>query len=222
MSPGYIICCTCWLCRSGGDLSSHDVTRIYNMLYLYLLVVQVWRWSQQPWCHQDVWYALPVPVGCAGLGAISAAVMSSMDSAILGSSAMFTHNIYHGLFRLKVRQREHVSGFSSWTYGMMSLWFGMVWLVIYPERLRRGHCQSDLQSELVQRQHLGTFWEMGWNASVEFTWVLTYWLKLNFIDLQLRTYSLCFKPTKWHKCIHHPIVCLFVLGEGVGGGRNVF
>ena len=29
-----------------------------------------------------------------------------MDSAILGSSAMFTHNIYHGLFRLKVGQRK--------------------------------------------------------------------------------------------------------------------
>ena len=38
----------------------------------------------------------------AGLGAISAAVMSSMDSSILGSSSMFTHNVYKQLFRPKV------------------------------------------------------------------------------------------------------------------------
>ena len=30
----------------------------------------------------------------SGLGAIAAAVMSSTDSAILGSSSMFTHNVY--------------------------------------------------------------------------------------------------------------------------------
>ena len=32
-----------------------------------------------------------------GLGAIAAAVMSSTDSAILGSSSMFTHNVYKKL-----------------------------------------------------------------------------------------------------------------------------
>ena len=30
----------------------------------------------------------------SGIGAISAAVMSSMDSSVLGSSSMFTQNIY--------------------------------------------------------------------------------------------------------------------------------
>ena len=37
-----------------------------------------------------------------GLGAISAAVMSSMDSSILASSSMFTYNVYAHLFREKV------------------------------------------------------------------------------------------------------------------------
>ena len=38
----------------------------------------------------------------SGLSAISAAVMSSMDSSVLGSSSMFTHNIYREIFRKKV------------------------------------------------------------------------------------------------------------------------
>nr|KAG5708710.1 hypothetical protein BaRGS_034927 [Batillaria attramentaria] len=48
----------------------------------------------------------PPAVSVLGLGAISAAVMSSMDSSVLGSSAMFTHNIYRGLFRHKAKDRE--------------------------------------------------------------------------------------------------------------------
>lgn len=40
----------------------------------------------------------------SGLGAIAAAVMSSTDSAILGSSAMFTHNVYRKI-RPKVKLR---------------------------------------------------------------------------------------------------------------------
>ncbi|CAC5387672.1 SLC5A7 [Mytilus coruscus] len=42
----------------------------------------------------------------SSLGAISAAVMSSMDSSILGSSSMFTYNIYAHLFRTKASDRE--------------------------------------------------------------------------------------------------------------------
>ncbi|KAL3886225.1 hypothetical protein ACJMK2_026232 [Sinanodonta woodiana] len=48
----------------------------------------------------------PQPVAILGLGAISAAVMSSMDSAILGSSSMFTHNIYRQLFRKQAPDQE--------------------------------------------------------------------------------------------------------------------
>ncbi|XP_067938215.1 high affinity choline transporter 1-like [Watersipora subatra] len=39
----------------------------------------------------------PPAVSVLGLGAIAAAVMSSTDSAILGSSSMFTHNVYRKL-----------------------------------------------------------------------------------------------------------------------------
>ncbi|XP_067664529.1 high affinity choline transporter 1-like [Haliotis asinina] len=48
----------------------------------------------------------PTPVALLGLGAISAAVMSSMDSSILGSSSMFTHNIYKNIFRPRAKTWE--------------------------------------------------------------------------------------------------------------------
>jgi len=48
-------------------------------------------------CYINVWFFFFI-----GLGAISAAVMSSMDSSILASSSMFTYNIYFHLFRKNV------------------------------------------------------------------------------------------------------------------------
>ena len=39
-------------------------------------------------------YLTPTPVAVVGLGAVSAAVMSSADSSILSSSSMFARNIY--------------------------------------------------------------------------------------------------------------------------------
>ncbi|XP_074652985.1 high-affinity choline transporter 1-like [Tubulanus polymorphus] len=50
----------------------------------------------------------PNIVAIIGLGTISAAVMSSMDSAILGSSSMFTHNIYKAFLRKKASLFELV------------------------------------------------------------------------------------------------------------------
>ena len=53
---------------------------------------------------------------CAGLGAVSAAVMSSTDSSILGVSCMFTRNIFNKVLMpnaseklVKVYQLRHVS-----------------------------------------------------------------------------------------------------------------
>ncbi|XP_060081442.1 high affinity choline transporter 1-like [Ylistrum balloti] len=48
----------------------------------------------------------PVPVAVIGLGAISAAVMSSMDSSVLASSSMFTKNVYKQLLRPKASNTE--------------------------------------------------------------------------------------------------------------------
>ena len=47
-------------------------------------------------------YLTPHAIAFFGLGAISAAVMSSTDSSILSASSMFTHNVYKAIFRQKV------------------------------------------------------------------------------------------------------------------------
>ncbi|XP_061184790.1 high-affinity choline transporter 1-like [Saccostrea echinata] len=50
----------------------------------------------------------PSWVAVLALGAVSAAVMSSMDSSILGSSSMFTNNIYRKILRKKAGDTESV------------------------------------------------------------------------------------------------------------------
>ncbi|KAI4484764.1 hypothetical protein M0804_007330 [Polistes exclamans] len=51
-------------------------------------------------------YLTPPWVSFIGLGAISAAIMSSADSSILASSTMFSRNIYRLTFRPKASERE--------------------------------------------------------------------------------------------------------------------
>lgn len=52
----------------------------------------------------------PDVVSFFGLGAVSAAVMSSADSSVLSASSMFARNIYRLIFRLRVSDRSnHVS-----------------------------------------------------------------------------------------------------------------
>jgi Na+/pantothenate symporter len=43
-----------------------------------------------------------------GLGAVSAAVMSSADSCILSASSMFTHNIYKAIVYPSVWQKQTI------------------------------------------------------------------------------------------------------------------
>lgn len=47
-------------------------------------------------------YLTPPAAAFVGLGAVSAAVMSSADSSILSASSMFARNVYKLIFRPKV------------------------------------------------------------------------------------------------------------------------
>ncbi|XP_063439810.1 high-affinity choline transporter 1-like [Mytilus trossulus] len=94
----------------------------------------------------------PNIVAVIGLGAISAAVMSSMDSSILGSSSMFTYNIYAQLFRTKASDSELlwiqrlailfvgtlatvISIFVPIVYGLFILAADIVFVIVLPQLL---------------------------------------------------------------------------------------
>lgn len=51
-------------------------------------------------------YMTPPGITFVGLGAVTAAVMSSADSSILGASSMFVRNVYQIIFRPQASQRE--------------------------------------------------------------------------------------------------------------------
>ncbi|XP_078259266.1 high affinity choline transporter 1-like isoform X2 [Rhinoraja longicauda] len=51
-------------------------------------------------------YLCPVYVAMLGIGAISAAVMSSADSSLLSASSMFARNIYKTIIRKKAAEKE--------------------------------------------------------------------------------------------------------------------
>ncbi|CAH1778990.1 unnamed protein product, partial [Owenia fusiformis] len=52
-----------------------------------------------------IYYLTPYAVSVVGLGALAAAVMSSVDSSVLSSSSMFTHNIFKTFYELANRKR---------------------------------------------------------------------------------------------------------------------
>lgn len=56
-------------------------------------------------------YLVPTAVSFVGLGAISAAVMSSADSSILSASSMFARNIYKLTIRQSVSEALWESGY---------------------------------------------------------------------------------------------------------------
>ena len=70
-----------------GNVSNQNVTVDFDKTLILPMVLQ---------------YLTPTAVSFVGLGAVSAAVMSSMDSIFLGASSMFAHNVYKNIFRQKV------------------------------------------------------------------------------------------------------------------------
>ncbi|KAH3861209.1 high-affinity choline transporter 1-like [Dreissena polymorpha] len=97
-------------------------------------------------------YLTPPAVAFCGLGAVSAAVMSSADSSILSASSMFARNVYKLVFRQKASENEvlWVMRVSIFGVGVLAtlmgitvdsiyaLWFlcsDLVFVVLFPQLL---------------------------------------------------------------------------------------
>ncbi|XP_063160423.1 high affinity choline transporter 1 [Candoia aspera] len=97
-------------------------------------------------------YLCPVYISFFGLGAVSAAVMSSADSSILSASSMFVRNIYQLSFRQSASDNEivwimritiFVFGASATVMALLAqsiygLWFlssDLVYIIIFPQLL---------------------------------------------------------------------------------------
>nr|XP_017520676.2 high affinity choline transporter 1 isoform X2 [Manis javanica] len=97
-------------------------------------------------------YLCPVYISLFGLGAVSAAVMSSADSSILSASSMFARNIYQLSFRQNASDKEilwvmritiFVFGASATAMALLTktvygLWYlssDLVYIIIFPQLL---------------------------------------------------------------------------------------
>jgi high affinity choline transporter 7 len=69
--------------HTNGTLKAEDASRVLPLVLQYLT---------------------PSAVAFIGLGAVSAAVMSSADSSVLSASSMFARNVYKLILRPKVRK----------------------------------------------------------------------------------------------------------------------
>ncbi|KAM9032321.1 LOW QUALITY PROTEIN: high affinity choline transporter 1-like [Sarcophilus harrisii] len=97
-------------------------------------------------------YLCPVYISFFGLGAVTAAVMSSADSSILSASSLFAQNIYQLLFRQNASDREIVwvmritvllfgaaaTAMALLTKSVYGLWYlssDLVYIIIFPHLL---------------------------------------------------------------------------------------
>lgn len=108
-------------------------------------------------------YLTPQFISFFGLGAVSAAVMSSADSSVLGASSMFARNIYRLIFRQQASEKEIiwvmrvaifvVGGLATamaltipTIYGLWYLCADLVYVVLFPQLVCvvhfREHCNT--------------------------------------------------------------------------------
>ncbi|XP_030407550.1 high affinity choline transporter 1 [Gopherus evgoodei] len=97
-------------------------------------------------------YLCPVYISFFGLGAVSAAVMSSADSSILSASSMFARNIYQLSFRQNASDREIIwvmritifvfgaaatamALLAKSVYGLWYLSSDLIYIIIFPQLL---------------------------------------------------------------------------------------
>ncbi|GFS10728.1 high-affinity choline transporter 1-like [Elysia marginata] len=95
-------------------------------------------------------YLSPLPIAILGIGAISAAVMSSADSCILSTSSILTKNVYQDIIRPKASETELVwvlrisilvvgtlgtliAIFADTIYGLFILCSDLMYVVLFPQ-----------------------------------------------------------------------------------------
>jgi len=101
-------------------------------------------------------YLTPPAIAFFGLGAVSAAVMSSADSSVLSASSMFARNVYKLIFRQGASEREImwvmriaifvVGGMATvmaltipTIYGLWALCSDLVYVILFPQLLMVVH-----------------------------------------------------------------------------------
>jgi len=108
-------------------------------------------------------YLTPSFISFFGLGAVSAAVMSSADSSVLSASSMFARNVYKLIFRPKASESEImwvmrvaiflVGGMATFMalniptiYGLWALCSDLVYVILFPQLLMVVHFRKHVNT----------------------------------------------------------------------------